>query len=344
MSRRRVCGLQAIVLAGLLLTPSLSHAHEPDDDLTLPEVVVRGARPTESASQQTITQREIELQPPDRPANLLRLVPGVVTFNASGGPGKADNFLLRGFDADHGTDVAGFLDGMPLNLRSHAHGQGYLDLNFLIPETIKAIEVQKGPYQVQYGDFATAGAVNFRTRDVVEEGVVHVAGGQFDTQRNLLMFSPTTTRVRSLVALETYYTNGPFLDPNRSLRFNGLVKVTMNPTPQSELSLTGTQYTNRWNAPGEIPLRAVEAGQIDRFGSVDPSQGGNTQRTTGTLRYHHDTSSGGTAFAIRSADIVARFAGVSITDGSTALTRTFFAASSPARTSVSFTTAAFATL
>lgn len=273
-------------------------AHEPDDDiLTLPEVMVEGLRPAESASQQTIIQQEIERQPPGRPGDLLRLVPGVVTFNATGGPGKADNFLLRGFDADHGTDVAGFLDGMPLNLRSHAHGQGYLDLNFLIPETIKAIEVQKGPYQVQYGDFATAGAVNFTTRDVVEEGVVQVVGGQFGTQRNLLMFSPTHDRIRSLVAAETSYTNGPFLDPNRSLRFNGLVKVTMNPTPRSELSLTGTEYTSRWNAPGEIPMRAVEAGQLDRFGSIDPSQGGRTQRTTGNLRYHYDTFSGGTAFA-----------------------------------------------
>ncbi len=280
-----------------LLRPVVGHPEEPADITTLPEIVVRGQRSVESASQQTITQHEIELQPPGRPGNLLPLVPGVITFNPSGGPGKADNFLLRGFDADHGTDVAGFLDGMPLNLRSHAHGQGYLDLNFLIPETIQAIDVYKGPYQVQFGDFATAAAVNFVTRDVVGEGMVQAIGGQFDTQRNLLLFSPTKDRVRSLVAAETYYTNGPFLDPNRAFRFNGLVKMTMNPTPRSELSLTGTQYSSRWNAPGEIPLRALEAGQLDRFGSIDPSQGGRTQRATGHLRYHYDTSSGGTAFA-----------------------------------------------
>ena len=113
----------------------------------------------------------------DRPGNLLGLAPGLVTTNPGGGPGKADNYLLRGFDADHGTDLAGFLDGMPLNLRSHAHGQGYLDLNFLIPETMKRVDVYKGPYQVQFGDFATAGAANFITREVIEEGVVQVAGG-----------------------------------------------------------------------------------------------------------------------------------------------------------------------
>ncbi len=282
----------------LLLRPSIGHPHEPDEDIaTLPEVVVRDQRLGEAASHRTITEQDIELQPPGRPGDLLRLAPGMITFNPSGGQGKADNFLVRGFDADHGTDVAGFLDGMPLNLRTHVHGQGYLDLNFIIPETVKTIDVYKGPYQIQYGDFATAAAVNFITRDMVEEGVAQVSGGQFDTQRNLLMFSPTKDRVRSLVAAETYYTNGPFVDPNRALRFNGLMKLTMNPTSRSELSLTGTQYASRWNASGEIPLRAVQAGLIDRFGSIDPSQGGRTQRTTGNLRYHYDTPSGGTAFA-----------------------------------------------
>lgn len=293
---RGCCGLLLVCFL-VLHWPAAGYAHEPDEVVTLQEVEVADRQPADAASERVIAEEEIRLQPPGRPGNLLRLVPGVMTFNASGGPGKADNFLLRGFDADHGTDLAGFLDGMPLNFRSHAHGQGYLDLNFLIPETLKAIEVHKGPYQVQYGDFATAGAVNFVTRDVVEEGVVQAAGGQFDTQRYLLMFSPTRGKVRSLVAAEGFYTDGPYLDPNRSPRFNGLAKLTMNPTPRSELSLTGTHYQSRWNAPGEIPLRAVEAGFLNRFGSLDPSQGGRTQRSTANLRYHYDTGSGGTAFA-----------------------------------------------
>lgn len=285
------------LLAICMLAADVVMAHEPEEEITVPEVTVSGERPVDAASQQIITEEEIQLQPVGRPGNLLRLVPGLITTNPSGAPGKADNFLVRGFDADHGTDVAGFFDGMPLNLRSHAHGQGWLDLNFLIPETIKSIDVSKGPFQVQYGDFATAAAVNFVTRDQVDEGVVQAAGGQFATQRYLLMLSPTRGRVRSLVAAEGYYTDGPFLNPNRAPRFNGLAKFTMNPTPRSEVSLTGTHYQSRWNASGQLPLRAVEAGVLDRFGSVDPSEGGRTLRSTANLRYHYDAPSGGTAFA-----------------------------------------------
>jgi len=289
-----------VLVLGLLSFPLMCFGHEPpaeEDVITLPEVAVHGERPLAASSERVITEQDIKLVPIDRPGNLLRLVPGLVTLNPSGGPGKADNFLLRGFDADHGTDVAAFLDGMPINLRSHAHGQGWLDLSFLIPETMKAVEVNKGPYQVQYGDFATAGAINFVTRDVVEEGVVQVTGGQFSTQRHLLMFSPSRDRVRSLVAVEGFYTNGPFLNDLRAPRFNGLVKLSMNPTARSELSLTGTQYVSRWNASGQIPLREVQVGRLDRFGAIDPSEGGRTQRSTGHLRYHYDTAFGGTAFA-----------------------------------------------
>lgn len=278
---------------------SLGRTEEPEEILTLPDVVVTGTYSSnlEAASQHRITEQDIELQSLDRPGNLLRLVPGLVTTNPGGGTGKADNYVLRGFDADHGTDLAGFLDGMPLNLRSHAHGQGYLDLNFLIPETMKRVDVYKGPYQVQFGDFATAGAANFVTRDVVEEGIVKASGGQFNTQRHLLMFSPMNGRIRSLMAVEGSYTDGPFVNPNRAGRIKALAKATMNPTPRSELSLTGTYYQSRWNSQGEIPLRAVDAGLITRFGSIDPYQGGRTQRSTGQMRYRYDAPTGGTVFA-----------------------------------------------
>lgn len=294
---RQILGVSLFVAA--MCWSSWGHTEEPDDSIVLPEVEVRATKDShfEASSQYTITEQDLELQATDRPGNLLRLVPGLITANPGGGQGKPDNYLLRGFDADHGTDLAGFLDGMPLNLRSHAHGQGYLDLNFLIPETMKRVDAYKGPYQVQFGDFATAGAVNFVTRDVVEEGVVQVSGGQFNTQRHLLMFSPTKDRVRSLVALEGFYTDGPYVVPNRALRLNGLAKATMNPTTHSELTVTGTHYQGRWNSQGEIPLRAVESGLISRFGSIDRYQGGRTQRSTGHVRYSYETQSGGTLFA-----------------------------------------------
>ena len=215
-------------------------------------------RPVAASSQQFIPDKEILLQPQGRPAQVLRLIPGLIAVEHSGGAGKADQYFLRGFDADHGTDVAFFADGMPVNFRSHAHGQGYADLNFIIPETIEGLDVYKGAYHVEFGDFDTAGAVNFRTREAVKEGIVQLAGGQFDTQRYLLMLSPTKDKVRTLFAAEGYYTNGPFINDNRYFRSNILGKVTMNPTVRSEVSLSATFHKAQWNASGEIPLRAVD--------------------------------------------------------------------------------------
>ncbi|MCC2643604.1 MAG: putative TonB-dependent receptor [Nitrospira sp.] len=294
MSRFALCALWC----GLVLWAVPLLAHDPDlPDIEVPEVSIEADRPIAASSQQFIPDKEYVMQPQGRPAQVLRLIPGLVTVEHSGGAGKADQYFLRGFDADHGTDVAFFTDGMPINFRSHAHGQGYTDLNFIIPETIEGLEAYKGAYHVEFGDFATAGAVNFKTREAVREGMVQAAGGQFDTQRYLLMLSPTKDKVRTLFAAESYYTNGPFQHDNRYFRTNLLGKATMNPTPRSELSLTGTFQKSQWNASGEIPLRAVQNGSLDRFGAIDPSEGGNTLRSTARLNYHYDTPTGGRFFA-----------------------------------------------
>ena len=285
-------------LAALLLVVSSALAHDPDvTELEIPEVSVVGERPVAASSEQFIPDKDILLQPQGRPAQVLRLIPGFIAVEHSGGAGKADQYFLRGFDADHGTDVAFFIDNMPINLRTHGHGQGYTDLNFIIPETIQGIDVVKGTYHAEFGDFNTAGAVRFKTREVLEENVVQGGGGQFDTQRYLLMLSPTKDKVRTLFAAEGYYTNGPFENDNRYFRFNFMGKATVNPTVRSELSVTGSYQKSNWNASGEIPFRAVTDGTIDRFGSIDPSEGGKTQRTTGRLQYHYDTPSGGQFFA-----------------------------------------------
>jgi hypothetical protein len=256
-----------------------------------------GDRPVAASSQQFIPDKEILLQPQGRPAQVLRLIPGFIAVEHSGGAGKADQYFLRGFDADHGTDVAFFIDNMPINLRTHGHGQGYTDLNFIIPETIEGIDVVKGTYHAEFGDFDTAGAVRFKTREVLKENVVQGVGGQFDTQRYLLMLSPTKDKVRTLFATEGYYTNGPFEHDNRYFRFNLMGKATVNPTVRSELSVTGSYNKSQWNASGEIPLRAVTDGTLDRFGAIDPSEGGKTQRATGRVQYHYDTPTGGQFFA-----------------------------------------------
>jgi hypothetical protein len=285
-------------LTALLLVVSSAFAHDPEADvLDIPEVAVVGDRPVAASSQQFIPDKEILLQPQGRTAQILRLIPGFIAVEHSGGAGKADQYFLRGFDADHGTDVAFFIDNMPINLRTHGHGQGYTDLNFIIPETIQGIDVVKGTYHPEFGDFNSAGAVTFKTRDVLQENVAQGAGGQYDTQRYLLMLSPTKDKVRTLIAAEGYYTDGPFQNDNRYFRFNFMGKATINPTVRSEFSVTGSYHKSNWNGSGEIPFRAVTDGTIDRFGSIDPSEGGKTQRTTGRMQYHYDTPSGGQFFA-----------------------------------------------
>ncbi len=273
-------------------------AHDPDEqEIEVPEVSVRAERPAAASSQQFIPDKESFLQPQGRPAQILRLIPGMLAVEHSGGAGKADQYFLRGFDADHGTDVAFFTDGMPINLRTHAHGQGYADLNFIIPETIEGIDVAKGAYLPEIGDFATAGSIHFKTRQVVQEGVAQATGGEFDTQRHLLMFSPTKEKVRTLFAVENYYTNGPFENDNRYLRTNVLGKLTTSFTGRDEFSLKGTFQKAKWNASGEIPLRAMDAGALGRFGAIDPTEGGSTLRATGVMNYHYDTTAGGEFFA-----------------------------------------------
>src|ERR1051325_11559868 len=162
----------------------------------LPPVLVTAPPALSSSSEQLIPGRDFELRPQGRPADILRLVPGLIINQHQGG-GKAEQYLIRGFDADHGTDLAIFVDGMPVNLRSHAHGQGYADLHFLIPEIVRAVDVLKGPYFAEYGDFATAGVVKFITRDFVEESTLEIGGGSFNTQRYLALLSPTRDRLKS---------------------------------------------------------------------------------------------------------------------------------------------------
>ncbi|PYM06648.1 MAG: hypothetical protein DMD82_08010 [Candidatus Rokuibacteriota bacterium] len=197
----RVIGVvAALVLQGLTTVavaqepaPRETPAREPpapSESLVLPPLLVTAPPPVSSSSEQLIPGKTFEVRPQGRPADVLRLIPGLVISQHQGG-GKAEQYLLRGFDADHGTDIAVFVDGLPVNLRSHAHGQGYADLHFLIPETVKLVDALKGPYFVEYGDFDTGGVVNFVTKDFVEENTLEVAGGSFNTQRYLALISPT---------------------------------------------------------------------------------------------------------------------------------------------------------
>jgi hypothetical protein len=284
LSRRRRAGV------ALLIGLSMAHvvaAQEPapkpeepparPEEPTLPPVVVTAPPPVSSSSEVFIPGRDFQLRPEGRPADILRLVPGFVISQHQGG-GKAEQYFLRGFDADHGTDVALFIDGLPVNLRSHAHGQGYADLHFLIPETVQRLDGFKGPYFVEFGDFATAGAFNFVMRDTVDENYAEAAGGSWGTQRYLTLISPTRDALKTLVAIEYYRSDGPFEHPNGYERFNLFAKAKATLAEGMDLAVWASYYMADWHGSGEIPTRAVRAGLISRFGSIDPNEGGSTQR------------------------------------------------------------------
>jgi len=252
----------------------------------LAPVVVTAPPPVAASSELLIPGKDFELLPHGRPADILRLVPGLIMSQHQGG-GKAEQYMLRGFDADHGTDVALFVDGMPVNLRTHAHGQGYADLHFLIPETIKQVDAFKGPYYVEYGDFATAGAIDFVTLDTVPENLVEAAGGSFGTQRYLTLLAPTRDRVKTLFALEAYTSDGPFDRPQDYKRLNVFAKASATLGDGIDGSIWASYLRSSWFGSGQIPARAVRAGLIDRFGSIDNSEGGRTERASvnGQIRF-----------------------------------------------------------
>ena len=298
VTMRRLLLFLAAVTALLTIVESV-RAHDPDEDiLEVPEVSVIGETAGRGLFSTVHPRQGNLLQPQGRPAQVLRLIPGFVAVEHSGGAGKADQYFLRGFDADHGTDVAFFADGMPINFRTHAHGQGYTDLNFIIPETIEGLDVYKGAYLPEYRRLCHGGGGEFQ--DARGGSGRGGAGG-----RRAVRYATVSAHVladqgqgpHACSRRRAYYTNGPFQNDNRYFRTNLLGKMTTNPTGRAELSLTGTFQKSQWNASGEIPLRAVQDGTLDRFGAIDPSEGGNTLRSTARLNYHYDTPSGGQFFA-----------------------------------------------
>ena len=253
------------------------HHHQPPEQEESYEITVYGRRESTAASSRVIRDRDLALRPMRRPADILQVTPGLFVVQHAGG-GKANQYFLRGFDVDHGTDLAIFVDGVPVNMVSHGHGQGYADLNWLIPETVRRIEVNKGPYFARYGDFATAGALNLVTHQHFKVNSVKLAGGMFNTLRGVGALSHRGDDWQPLLAGEYYRTDGPFDNRERLQRFNLFGKVGRLFAGGHRLFLAATAYGSDWRASGQIPLREVRAGRLDRFDSVDRNEGGNSQR------------------------------------------------------------------
>lgn len=227
----------------------------------------------------TFVNVDVKANPIKSSQEILRKVPGLIIGQHAGG-GKAEQIFLRGFDIDHGTDVAINVDGLPVNMVSHAHGQGYADMHFIIPETIDNIDFGKGPYYADKGNFDTAGYIDLNTKKNIKNNTITVEAGQFSTIRALSMFKVLEDDFNNAyVASELMLTDGYFESPQNFNRFNIMGRYNFNNRKDQDLSISISHFQSKWNHSGQIPQRAVDQGLISRFGSIDDTEGGNTSRS-----------------------------------------------------------------
>ncbi|GJM29840.1 MAG: TonB-dependent receptor [Cyclobacteriaceae bacterium] len=233
-----------------------------------------------------ITDLDLKTGPVNSSQDLLMQVPGLFIGQHAGG-GKAEQIFLRGFDVDHGTDVNVSVDGMPVNMVSHAHGQGYTDLHFVIPELVDNLDFGKGPYYADQGNFNTAGYIDFRTKKRLTNSQIKLERGQYNSTRVLGMFSLMNHESKSAyLASEYILTDGPFESPQNFGRVNLTGRFTADLSDSENIDISGSYFNSTWDASGQIPVRAVEDGTISRFGAIDDTEGGNTSRTNILVNYH----------------------------------------------------------
>ena len=230
-----------------------------------------------SASEGEVGPAEIGAWPLIRTGDLMEFVPGMVATQHSGS-GKANQYFLRGFNLDHGTDFATFVDGMPVNLRTHGHGQGYTDLNFVIPETVARLRYRKGPYYADVGDFSSAGSASFVLAETLPQGMAELSFGEHGYRRGVVADSISSADSDLLLAAEWQAYDGPWSDIREDVNKVNLLGKLATSLAGGRAHLTLMGYDNQWNSPDQIPARAVAAGIIDAYGSLDPSLGGDTRR------------------------------------------------------------------
>lgn len=233
---------------------------------------------------------DLQINPVTSSQEILRTVPGLFIGQHAGG-GKAEQIFLRGFDIDHGTDIAINVDGMPVNMVSHAHGQGYADLHFVIPETINNLSFGKGSYDETVGNFATAGHVDFRTKNYLRENKIQYEIGDFNHQRYLGMAQLVDNANTSAYIATEYLTfDGPFDSAQNFDRINLFGKLNYTADNGDRFNVSVSHFDSKWDASGQIPQRAVNSGLIDRFGAIDDTEGGETSRTSVVTNYYKDVS------------------------------------------------------
>ncbi len=273
-------------------TISTAEFAKSNNTVSLPQTAIQLSTVTVSShageQYRTISKADIAMRGVTNSQEVLRIVPGLFIGQHQGG-GKAEQIFLRGFDCDHGTDIALFADGIPVNLVSHAHGQGYADSHFIIPETIGDVIFKKGPYYADKGDLCTSGFVNFNTRNSLDNNTVKIEGGMFNTFRALGMFNLLNKEAKAkgqswYVASEYRYTDSYFDNPQHFNRFNAFTKYNGRISKNSNLAISASHLWSRWNASGQIPTEAVDKGIVGFYGALDPKEGGVTTRTNANVQ------------------------------------------------------------
>jgi outer membrane receptor protein involved in Fe transport len=273
-----------LALAVSVALASISAAHAADaPQLDAIEVVGHydnAVGTSDAASQGTVNASLIQNRPAMRTGEMLEFVPGMIVTQHSG-DGKANQYFLRGFNLDHGTDFATFVDGIPVNMRTHAHGQGYTDLNFIMPELVERIDYKKGPYFADEGDFASAGAAHFRLADTLQQGIASVTVGSHDYVRTVIADSLAMgdggKSGNLLYGLEVTRNNGPWDVAEDVRKYSGTLRYSGG-NKNDGYSITAMAYKNTWNSTDQVPDRAISSGLIDRFGAIDQTDAGDTSR------------------------------------------------------------------
>ncbi|MDQ3048268.1 MAG: TonB-dependent receptor [Bacteroidota bacterium] len=264
--------------------------------LNLSEIIIAESGEV-GTTMQTLSKIDISLRPTRSSQDILRMVPGLVTAQHAGG-GKSEQIYLRGFDIDHGTDIRLSVDGMPVNMVSHAHGQGYADLHFLTPEIIDYVDFNKGPYYASQGDFTTAGYASFKTKNALDKSSIKLEGGQFDSYRVVGLFDvldkkESEKNQSAYISSEYMYTNGYFDSPQNFHRINLMGKYNAVIGDDKILTVSLSTFNSKWEASGQIPQRAVEQGLINRFGAIDDKEGGKTSRSNANFILAKSMANGG---------------------------------------------------
>lgn len=300
----------SLLLAGLFSSlPTLAN-----ENLMLDQVEVRAhyantISSSNAASEGKVNASLIKNRPIARIGEVLEFVPGMIVSQHSGS-GKANQFYLRGFNLDHGTDFATYVDEVPVNMRTHSHGQGYTDLNFLIPELISHIHYKKGPYSADEGDFSSAGSARLHLMNQLPQSIASLTVGSYDYQRMLLANSIAIADGHLLYALDVNHYDGPWQIAEGVKKYNGFLRYSESGAHDST-TFTAMAYHNRWHSTDQIPQRTVQSGQISRFDTIDPSNGGDSSRYSLSFNKQHRDQHGDwqiSAYAVRSAlDLYSNF-------------------------------------